>query len=82
MKGRFYYSEKQKATALETAETLSIPFRYGAMAVRKPKRRNFCKLKDGRVVEYTEWISKRSGTCNWDDAVFLGYGEYSHSESL
>lgn len=78
LKGRFYYSEKQKERKLNS-EWMEVTL----SGVRlEPKFRNFCRLKNGRVVEYTEMISSKKGIPIFDDAVFLGYGEYDHSERL
>lgn len=43
---------------------------------------NFCRLNDGRVVEYVFMSSECRNAykdLNWDDMVYLGFGEYSHS---
>ncbi len=43
---------------------------------------NFCKLLNGEVVLYTEWRSDgiEIPAIRTLDKVFLGYGEYHHSE--
>ncbi len=65
--GFFYYSEKR--------ETLK---KYD----RKPVR-NFCKLLNGKVVRYKEWVSKFPflSTAKWDDTRFVGIGWYDHTEA-
>lgn len=40
---------------------------------------NFAQI-DGRIVEYTEWQEERHGS-HFDDAVYLGEGEFHHTES-
>jgi hypothetical protein len=52
-------------------------------AIRKEQHRptNFCQTEDGRILEYTEWVStgiKPSG--KWDDYISLGRARYHHRE--
>lgn len=51
----------------------------------RPNRpRRFCKLSDGRVLEYTSSrTEKEKGVIpvhNWDDALYLGHGVHHHEE--
>lgn len=67
MEGTFWYSEKQKEAQSQLG--------WG--------HRNYARLDNGEVVEYTEMSSQ----CNfkpcgaWDDYKFLGHGVYSHTVS-
>lgn len=69
MKGHFYYSEKQHRQSVEMAH------------------RGFCSHQDnyavidGKTVLYSEWQSGENKGSNWEDAVYLGYGTYSHAEN-
>ena len=66
-KGFFFYSAKQK-NVIDRGD-----FSY-------PHHQNnptFCKLDDGRIVEYTEWCDTDTPFGEWDDYVFLGEGEYT-----
>jgi hypothetical protein len=65
--GKFYYSQKQ----LETIEFFE-----------PNHRQTYAKLNSGEIVPYTEMVGIKHLhlTCNWDDAVFLGFGIYHHSE--
>jgi hypothetical protein len=52
-------------------------------AVRKEHRSptNFCMTEDGKIHEYTEWVSEGivpSGA--WNDYISLGRARYHHSE--
>ncbi len=47
------------------------------------EEKTFGELKDGRIVEYTEAIlSGKNPDSRWDDYVFLGEGDYHHSEPI
>jgi len=71
-KMRLYYSEKQKAIG----RNMPLMRSDGTLFYTSDC---FGLLNDGRIVEYTEAISGRKGTCNWDDAVFLGWGTWDHN---
>lgn len=67
--GHFYYSEQQDARCREMAER-------GLCAYRQ----NYA-LIEGEVVRYSEWINSEHGA-NFDDAVYLGFGEYHHGDTI
>lgn len=80
MKGKFYFSQQKKDMYAALPPVQTVPFRHGnSLSVYLPAKRTFCKLEDGRIVEYTELIEDEK-TSVYPDAVFLGYGEFSHTE--
>ena len=66
IEGYFFYSEKQKKE------------QCGA----EDNKENYCKLKNsGEIVEYTEMrTSTNKPFGDWDDYIYLGWGEYHHLE--
>lgn len=69
-KDRFWYSARQR----EWVDYCNGNPIFGS---RRPKRRMFA-LIDGRLLEYTEMSSSPDyDGPDFDDAVFLGYGEYA-----
>ncbi len=61
--GFFFYSAKQMTVLCE--ENFH------------PNQPTFCRLKDGRVVEYTEWCETSTPDGKWDDYIFLGEGDFT-----
>ena len=41
--------------------------------------RNFAKI-NGQIVEYTMWTKTKEHNATWDDVIYLGEGEYDHTE--
>lgn len=77
--GRFYYSEKA-AKQPKSPSVIYSPFSRGH---ELPPVKTFCRLSDGQVVEYTEWVSGGGEPLSqFDDLVYLGRGEFSHTETL
>ncbi len=68
MRGKFFYSAKQRRIVDDLRGS-----QFGHTW------HNFCKLDGEGVAEYTEW-KNTDNTSNFDDAVFLGEGEYDHRE--
>ena len=66
LRGKFWFSQKQ-------GELIELS---------RPRHKNFVKLDNGKVVEYTEWKSGKwiDEPSNWSDAIYLGEGVYSHAE--
>ena len=70
LKGRFYYSKRQ---------------RRGLNG--KGRHRTFC-LINGEVLEYTEMLDfgmpreYPGDSCFYEDAIYLGEGEFSHFKDL
>lgn len=46
----------------------------------KKSGRNFARLDNGEVVEYTHASKTIDHEAAWDDMVFLGEGKYDHTE--
>lgn len=66
MKGHFWFSEKQ------------LDF---MMRKRGNKyQRKYAKI-NGQIVEYTMWTDTKEHTAMWNDVVYLGEGEYDHSDT-
>ena len=61
-----WYSKKQQQHNIQTN-----------WKERKANYKLFAKLETGEIVEYTAL-----GEIGWDDAVFLGKGDYDHSEPM
>ena len=70
MQGKFFYSAKQREI-IDRSRVIECGHTW----------HNFCKLDSGEVVEYTEW-KHTDNVSNFDDAVFLGEGEYDHREQI
>lgn len=71
-KGRFWYSARQR-------EWLDYCDSHPILGTPRPKYRNYA-LIDNRLVEYTEMCSAEHEDYdgpNFDDAVFLGHGQYA-----
>jgi len=68
--GHFWYSAKQRAHLDSQA----------AIRANGCAWTWFAKLKDGRVVEYTEWTSGPTSESVWPDKKYLGEGEYLRRE--
>ena len=48
---------------------------------KKDKRvRNYAKI-NGQIVEYTMWTDTKEHTAMWNDVVYLGEGEYDHTDT-
>ena len=70
MRGKFFYSAKQREI-IDRSRAIECGHTW----------HNFCKPDGGEVVEYTEW-KNTDNPSNFDDAVFLGEGEYDHGEQI
>lgn len=85
MRGTFFFSQKALQRKLDNPnETMTMFMSDGTPREVKRNVRNFCKLDSGKTVEYTEMNSTCAGSPfgAWDDAVYLGTGKYSYSESI
>lgn len=50
-------------------------FYYSRKAAQMRGRVNKCMLTDGRIEQYTEWVSKGGKPMSqWDDLIYLGKG--------
>ncbi|KKN18512.1 hypothetical protein LCGC14_0955080 [marine sediment metagenome] len=68
-RGKFWYSAKQRKIIDRSR-----------VSHRGHTWHNFCKIDSGEVVEYTDW-RHTDAPPNFEDAVFLGEGEY-HSRKM
>ncbi len=63
----FFFSRKQWAFKARGAVTSNGIF-----------KRNFCRLEDDRVMEYTEKSNSRNPKCRYNDVEYLGFGKHHH----
>lgn len=65
--GNFWYSPRQESLYLSFVVSLT-PYNH------------YCKIK-GKTYLYSEWKDGHPlrNPSNWDDAIYLGWGYYSHS---
>ena len=77
--GKFWYSEKQKQAVARNARFMTDSSFSGLRP--RPPRELFARLNDGRVVEYTEMMTDDRKSA-FDDAVYLGEGEFSHAGEI
>ena len=66
MYGHFWYSAEQRRTVKKL----------------EPRRGWSYAIIAGKEVRYTEWTEDKEQFSTWDDMIYLGYGRYSHYESL
>jgi hypothetical protein len=73
IEGSLWYSEKQKQAARDVAwSDYGLPLGCAPL----PYEPALGKLEDGRLVRYTEVLPPGERSL-WDDAVYLGEGEYA-----
>jgi len=57
-------------------------FYYSKKMDKMTNSRNYCKTLTGKIVQYTEWVSRFPFVHlnKWDDNRLVGIGFYHHTE--